>query len=58
MDAKTKKKTNYESPKLDKVHVVTEKAIAVSPVFTGELDWLPDPEPTPAKYDGDIWVSF
>ena len=56
MEAKTK--PNYESPKLDVVQVVTEGAIAVSPTFTGDLDWKPDPNPTPAAYDGDVWVNF
>jgi hypothetical protein len=53
-----KAKTNYEAPKLDVMQVVTEGAIAISPTFTEDLEWKPDPDPTPAPYDGDIWVNF
>jgi len=56
MEAKTK--TSYESPKLRVVQVVTEGSIAVSPTFTEDLEWKPDPSPTPAAYDGDVWVNF
>jgi hypothetical protein len=56
MDAKTK--TGYVPPKLNAVQVVTEGAIAVSPTFTEDLEWKPDPDSTPAAYDGDVWVNF
>jgi hypothetical protein len=51
-------KTIYESPKIDVRYVVTEGAIAVSPSFSDDLEWLSDPDPTPAPYDGDLWVNF
>jgi len=53
-----KAKEAYESPEMKVLYVNTEDPIAVSPTFTENLGWNPDPEPTPAVYDGDIWVNF
>jgi hypothetical protein len=52
------KNTNYESPKVEVMGVVTEGTIAVSLRFEEELKWNPDPDPDPKPYDGDIWVNF
>ena len=50
--------TIYEPPKVKLIQLTTEGFIVNSLEFTGELDWKPDPDPTPKPYDGDIWVQF
>jgi len=56
MDAK--KRTIYEPPKVKLVNFTTEGFIAHSMEFSGELEWMPDPDTTVRPYDGDIWVEF
>jgi hypothetical protein len=54
----TKNDATYKTPKLEVAQVATEGIIAVSLRFEEDLEWKPDPDPTPKPYDGDIWVNF
>jgi hypothetical protein len=59
MEDTIKSKQTYVPPIMDMVQLVTERTIAESGNYKVTLDeWGEDPNPTPAAYDGDIWLNL